>query len=347
MKPVIGRGRGESASCLAHVGRSTSEEPIRESEDIIVSRVRHAVVVQVAYLDGDVLVAFDLNHDQFLDVKMQHRSRPGCLRFADGLVAIPRSGTSVAQHFAHKAGEGGTTEPETIHHIRAKRAIRDVAVARGWDVQIEARHPEGLWVADVLLTRGARRVAFEVQWSAQTVEDFVARTNRYRNSNVEVVWLAKFTSRTWSDIQAAVPALPLRVDGIGTSRAEGLERVIHACLTHLETAIIIPERATSILKEECYGCHKAFGYHDREPMWADKTPFTAEERHALGKWAATLKRVYSRTARTEYLAWHCPHCRAMQGDFYLRGDRYAVVDGKLVPDTRQVPLWRTIEGLLL
>jgi hypothetical protein len=318
----------------------------REVGHIVVGRVRHAVVVQFAYLDGDALVAFDLNRDQFLDLKMQHKSRPGCLRFADGLVAIPRSGSSVAQHFAHKAGEGGITEPETIHHIRAKRAIRDVAVARGWHAQIEARHPEGLWVADVLLTREARRVAFEVQWSAQTVDDFVARTTRYRNSDVEVVWLAKFTSRTWYDLQAAVPALPLRVDGIGTSRPHGLERVINACLRHLETAVAIPASATSILKEQCYRCDKAFGYHDRDPMWVDKAPFTADERQALGKWAATLKRVYSHTARTEYLAWHCPHCRGMQGDFYLRGQRFAVVEGRLVTDTRHVPLWHTIEAEL-
>jgi len=303
------------------------------------------VGVQVALLDGEPVVAFDLDQADFAVLKTRSRSSPGCLRFSDGLVAIPRSGTSVGQHFSHKPGEGGTTEPETIHHIEAKRAVRDVARARGWDAQIEARDPEGLWVADVLLTRGATKVAFEVQWSPQTVDDYVARTERYGRSGVQVVWLAKYTSRTWWDIERSVPAIPFKADGIGISPVRPLALAINACLEQLE-APAIPPNSSTVRKETCYRCGEPFGYHNRDPLWEDKQQFTPDEAAALGRWAATRQKRYSKPARKEYLAWHCPHCRAMQGDFHLHGEPFAVVGQRLLPDTRGKTFWWIIEDLL-
>lgn len=338
LDPVFGPRAGATPS---------REEPGRRAAlEFIVRLVGHPVPMQVAFIEGEAIVAFDLNGEEFAELKARHRSRPGLLSFSDGMTAVPRSGKSVVQHFSHRPGEAGTTEPETAHHIRAKRAVRDVAIARGWQAQIEARHPDGAWIADVLLTRDGRRVAFEVQWSPQTIGEYEARTSRYRESAVEVVWLAKYTHRTWYDIESAVSALPLRPDGVGTFTVRPLVAAVDACLAHLEAAIPIPADATSVLKESCYRCGKAFGYHDRQAPWVDKEPFTTEEATILGRWAATLKRVYSQTAGKEYLAWHCPHCRAMQGDFYLRGARYVIVDGRLVSDTRRTTLWRIVEARL-
>ncbi|MHB1010160.1 MAG: hypothetical protein ACYC1E_13165 [Propionibacteriaceae bacterium] len=36
----------------------------------------------------------------------------------------------------------------------------------------------------------------------------------------------------------------------------------------------------------------------------------------------------------------------MQGDFYLRGERYVILDGRLVSDTRRTTLWRIVEARL-
>lgn len=116
--------------------------------------------MQLALLRGEPIVAFDLTDEEFDALKVEARADRGTLRFPDGLEAIPRRGTRVHAHFAHKSGEGGGGEAETIHHVAAKKAILEVAVARGWQAQLEARSPEGGWRADVLLARGPRRIAF-------------------------------------------------------------------------------------------------------------------------------------------------------------------------------------------
>lgn len=302
--------------------------------------------MQVALLDGHPVVAFDLTETEFAQVKDRYRADRSCLKFSDGLQAVPRSGKSVGAHFAHMPGQAGSTEPETVHHVTAKRVVRDVAISRGWTAEIEARHPDGIWQADVLVSRRGRRVAFEVQWSPQTVEEYAFRTDRYRESGVEVIWLAKYTHRTWFDISHAIPSLPFRPAGIGTRTIRPLDEVIDACFTHLETAIEIPPDAPRVMKGECYRCGNPFGYHDRFDAWGDKEPFTPTELQALGRWAGRLKRTYSQTIRKTYTMWHCPRCGAKQGDFYLRGEPYAIVDNRLTRDTRELTLWLQLKVAL-
>src|SRR5699024_8034414 len=120
--------------------------------------------------------AFDLSQEQFDAVKAAYRQDKDRLRFSSGLHAVPRSGRVIGAHFAHRKGEGGNTEPETLHHINARRVIRDVGLELGWQVEIEARHPQGRWQADALLSKGRRRIAFEVQWSPQGVDQYECRT---------------------------------------------------------------------------------------------------------------------------------------------------------------------------
>lgn len=306
-------------------------------------------VMQLALLRGEPIVAFDLTNEEFDALKVEVRADRGVLRFPDGLEAIPRRGTRVHAHFAHKAGEGGG-EAETIHHVAAKKAIREVALARGWQAQLEARSPEGDWRADVLLTRDSRRVAFEVQWSHQDLTDYRDRTLRYAADGIETVWLAKYTHRTWGEIERAVQALPYQPEKVGAyGPTFPLDRAIDACLGHLEVAATIPVDAPSHAQAKCYRCGKKFGYHPASAYFGEKVPFTEAELRALGSWAALLKPTYSKTAKTTYSAWHCPHCGAMQGDVPLSQERnplFALVNDRIVPDTRGRRYWDLVRERL-
>ena len=77
-------------------------------------------------------------------------------------------------------------------------------------------------------------------------------------------------------------------------------------------------------------------------------PGTPEQLKWLRGRGATVKRNYSSVVQSKYPAWHCPHCRSMQGDFHIsRGARDVTVqDGRIVDDRRGVPFWDVVsQGL--
>lgn len=305
--------------------------------------------MQLAFLHGDPVVAFDMTQDQFDALKRTVRDDPECLRFADRLRAIPRGGEHRIRHFSHRPGEGGHNAHETIHHVRAKKAIRDVATRRGWNAALEVTGPDRSWRADVLLTRDELRVAFEVQWSHQSEQEYQARTARYRADGIQTVWLTKYTPHTWPLLHRTVDALPYQAAGCVGTRAPSyqLEAAIDACLEYLESRPLpIPDDAPQHFATTCYRCHRRFAYKASTELWGAKEPFTSDEIAALGNFAAKLWVDHSDTIKKEYPMWHCPHCGAKQGDFYSIGRPYVLVDGKPVPDTRSTRLWDILAARL-
>lgn len=301
--------------------------------------------MQIALLDGEPIIAFDLSEAEFEAVRVRYRRDPSCLKLPDGTPAVPRRTKAVSAHFAHKAGFTGTTKPETIHHVRAKQIIRDVARAAGWEVEIEARHPDGDWVADVLISREERRIAFEVQWSTQTIKEYERRTGRYAADGIETVWLANARNAWWAVKRAAktIPLLPDSMVGDVFDDPIPLRDVIGRVLEAMEVPPI-PEAAPKLQATDCYRCGKTFIFKPLHTLWGDKEPFTPEQLDWLRGRGATVRRNYSRVVKRQYPAWHCPHCRAMQGDSHLgRGARDVTVhDGRLVDDRRGVPFWDVV-----
>ena len=79
---------------------------------------------------------------------------------------------------------------ETAAHLLAKATIALACWRAGYSVTTEARGPGGRWVADVLATppdRGAP-LAFEVQWSDQTLDATLARQAAYAADGVRGCW---------------------------------------------------------------------------------------------------------------------------------------------------------------
>lgn len=230
----------------------------------------------------------------------------------------------------------------------AKKAVRDAALAAGWQAQVESRDPVAGWRADVLVWRGRLRVAFEVQWSTQTVEEFERRTAQYAASGVQPVWLVRHTARGFWPVQRAVHALPYQPDGaVGwRSRSFELSDVVAAALAALEEGLIDAD-APRLRRTSCYRCGHDLVFRDGR-LFGAKEPFTEAQRRWLRGSAAVLKRAYSRTAGAEYPAWHCPSCGAMHGDFPLIGRSWPVTvhRGQLVDDTRDRSFWDVVRARL-
>ncbi len=103
------------------------------------------------------------------------------------------AGTRRIQHFSHAPSPTCQFRGETTAHLLAKVAIAQACAEAGWAVDIE--HTERDWRADVLADRGGQRVAFEVQWSRQTLAETLARQARYRAAGVRGCWFFRYPPR--------------------------------------------------------------------------------------------------------------------------------------------------------
>ena len=103
---------------------------------------------------------------------------------AEGFMRRSALGTA---HFAHKRG-GQTCETagETVEHLKAKADIIAACRAAGYHAAPEVAGDD--WRADVLATRGAARIAFEVQWSFLHLERCEYRQERYARDGVRGCW---------------------------------------------------------------------------------------------------------------------------------------------------------------
>lgn len=143
-----------------------------------------------ALLDGQPIVAPLLGDREWAELYFQ---RPRLvLPCCPGVAVQLRGGAGTAriQHFSHTPLPTCQFRGETTAHLRAKVVIARAATAVGWAVDIE--HAAADWRADVLATDAGRRVAFEVQWSRQTLRETEARQARYRAAGVRGCWFVRY-----------------------------------------------------------------------------------------------------------------------------------------------------------
>lgn len=97
------------------------------------------------------------------------------------------------KHFVHSRKKECRFGSETWQHLLCKTEIDQACKVMGYDVKTEA---SGLdWRADVLATKqgknGLIKLAFEVQWSHQTLKETEERQQKYTRDGIRCCWLFK------------------------------------------------------------------------------------------------------------------------------------------------------------
>ncbi|NOS98923.1 MAG: hypothetical protein HOP25_10690 [Methylotenera sp.] len=140
--------------------------------------------------------------------KSLHHLRMQCC-YANVVLKTSKLGT---KFFAHSKRGECTSAPETAEHLLAKQHIIEAIQSVGWEAMPEQRGktPDGEdWIADVLALRNNNKVAFEVQWSPQTIEETERRQSKYNESSVRGLW---FFRRSELPVSKNLPAFGLKFD---------------------------------------------------------------------------------------------------------------------------------------
>ena len=294
---------------------------------------------------GRSIHSFDLAEAQWRTLELQNRKARHLRMPCCSSPVVLKTSHLGTRFFAHKAVGTCITSAETEAHLQLKRMAVEAARANGSmaDTEVIGTSPSGQqWKADVLAHKGQDKVAVEVQWSSQTVDDILRRQERYRESGIRGLWLLR---------QIAFPiARELPAASIGGSLEEGFLALIPSCSGH--QALPMQEFLCAVFSRRfrfgiqhstnatvsiragflwCWSCGAwttiitgidvAFG--------VDEFSFTIPE---LGKHAQLLADVlgrlpgdleignikprYSNTQRRCYVSNGCFHCDALIGEFF-------------------------------
>ena len=141
-----------------------------------------------AFIDNEEIVSIDQDEKQWDDLKKRLKSKECVLTLPccnqEGFL---RTSSLGLKHFVHSKSDNTCEwKPESPEHLRAKIEIIEACKENGWKAIPE--FSESNWRADVLAIQDNKRIAFEVQWSRQTIEDTKFRQSRYKESNVRGCW---------------------------------------------------------------------------------------------------------------------------------------------------------------
>lgn len=292
-------------------------------------------------LDGEVSIhAFDLSSEAWAALTKENRNRRHLLMPCCSAPAVLKKSRLGTQFFSHKAVGECTTAPETEEHLRLKQISVEVARAHGWEAQTEVA--EGvLWRADVLATKGAARVAIEIQWSSQTDDETLRRQRRYAEGGVRGLWL--FRQRKFA-IDSSLPAARVSVGDVGfiahiptggSEQTLALRDFLCAAFTrrlHFGVPLGLPAKATiNIGTMSCWSCGAdteivssiIVAYGDRKyqfnvPRLGEYPDLFAIIRNHLPTDAGVgiIRPRQSRTQGRSYLSNGCAHCDALIGEFH-------------------------------
>ena len=277
---------------------------------------------------------------EFKNRSARHLRMPCC----SSQVTLKKSSRGT-QFFAHKSVAACTTAPETEAHLCLKQLAAEAARANGWDAETEVRGatPSGdPWTADVLAVKGRIKVAVEIQWSPQTIEETMSRQARYRRSGIRCLWLL---GHGGIPIEATLPAARIVEDKEGSFVAlvptgSDEQRLpmwdfLNAVFTkRLRFGVPLGTTATVLVRAgemSCWSCGAdtrivtgveiGFGPHRHEfsiPDLGNHRELFEVIRSCLPNdpELGAIKRRYSRTQERSYLSNGCAHCGALVGEFY-------------------------------
>src|ERR1039458_5550400 len=284
-----------------------------------------------------------------------------------GAPAYRRTSRLGTRHFAHSPKYHCGAEGECAEHLAAKAEIVRVCHELGWTADAEVA--EGQWRADVLATRDRHRLAFEVQWSSQTLDVTRERQAAY-GADVKCCWLFRKIplSKGQPVIERNLPLFSLKhVDSgfqvnVGNNVmslrdfvAARLSGRIRFCdqTNYSECDLQVAARETA-----CWRCGATYdvfcirrvlrsncGEETIVPDLDDAPkrkgdPYSARRNYqfATKHLASELTRLrvslgwrWSSTLERCYWSFGCPSCNAIFGDHYFGFFAYEALDEALAP----------------
>jgi hypothetical protein len=167
----------------------------------------------VAYLNGERVDATQMTHRAWRALR-DHPDYERLVLIECGLRAS-RVTLGDKQFFRHYSVTECTIEhkSESDQHLAMKHAMKErIDTTPGWRAVVEHAHPERAWIADVMAIHDSGRwLAFEVQLSPQSEEEYVRRSQRYVDDGIGPVWIVP------EDHDDFRVLLPMIVTGFGKS----------------------------------------------------------------------------------------------------------------------------------
>ena len=295
--------------------------------------------------DSEVIGPF-LSDSQWECFKVGVKSRKSSVRLlccgGQGFLRKSKLGT---KHFYHRASTCNW-KPESLQHLKAKEEILFGCRRAGFEAIPEASG--GDWRADVLASRGTAKIAFEVQWSRQTLGDTLERQERYDRDGIRCAW---FFRTLPSESSKDLPMFLISQDSNGALQAHAADQtvplgdLIYALLTRQirfcsEMRFHSKSFRINFHEFECWKCHKPshiYRAHTSfnsactigcpEELYSDEEEFApdvlAVAKRFLSKPEASrlrlgeLKPRYSNTQKRSYMSFGCYWCDALFGQWFM------------------------------
>ncbi|MEX2213481.1 MAG: competence protein CoiA family protein [Phycisphaeraceae bacterium] len=302
--------------------------------------------------NNEVLIAPLLSQERWERLRTDVRAKRVTLRMAccdtEALVRESKLGT---RHFYHKPGAECGAKGETLEHLLIKEQVALGACDAGCEVDTEVQGRG--WRADVLATRDTTRVAFEVQWSAQTLEETSFRQDRYAEDYVQCAWLFRRMPKGAKTI-LELPMFQLGLSDPQQPQAAGMSirqfaaAMLSGLFKFCESASALDRQAMKVqfFDYKCWKCHhECHAYrvtNDQcglitqhgdaiayiEEAFQEGAEYSPDALQAVHNYLRSeagrqlrlgaIKTRFSKTAGRSYMSQGCPNCDALFGEFYLR-----------------------------
>ena len=140
---------------------------------------------------NSIITSLTVPPDEWEDLRATNRHRNHLqMRCCPSSVVLKTSKLGT-RFFAHKTRADCASEGETYAHLKLKEDAFHAAVANGWAAQTEYAgvSDTGSWIADVYATKKNFKYAIEIQWSRQADDETLRRQRRYKDSDVQGLWI--------------------------------------------------------------------------------------------------------------------------------------------------------------
>lgn len=310
----------------------------------------------LALVDGVRTVSALLEDEEWVQLQGDVRGKRRRLEMQPcGLSGHLRTSTLGSRYFAHNAGGGGCSEHrgESPLHLAVKTEILKGCALAGWDAEPE-RRGDG-WVADVFASSGVRQVAFEVQVSRQPQDEYRRRQDRYTKAKIRCAWFVRHETSITAATRD-LPAFPIVeseaglrtvVSGHTLPLQQAAAKLLQGAVqfrSHVSNGLPVEIPVVAHHSDPCWKCKQKYLLWKVLPatiegacgirvtqatrslvLWsAEKPEAKREVVRAVATAAAgvpvrpaQIGMRYSRTTKTKYMGFSCPHCNALFGDHFL------------------------------